>query len=111
MSRRLKLQIFSEEVWCFPAGGTDIISCFAGQNPTLPVYHGEVQGRNLGMAMECWDVEGGYPTMMPVASFIHSFYSFTLFPLLSLPSPSPPLPPSFPLALLQASRCMMKAES
>ena len=59
MSRRLKLQIFCEEVWCFPAGGTDIISCFAGQNPTLPVYHGEVQGRNLGMAMECWDVEGG----------------------------------------------------
>ena len=101
MSRRLKLQIFSEEVWCFPAGGTDIISCFAGQNPTLPVYHGEVQGRNLGMAMECWDVEGGYPTMMPVASFIHSFYSFfPFFPSFLLPLLS--LPPSHWLSCRQA---------
>ena len=39
-------------------GGTDIISCFAGQNPTLPVYKGEIQSRNLGMAMECWNLNG-----------------------------------------------------
>lgn len=39
-------------------GGTDIISCFAGQNPTLPVHRGEVQYRNLGMAVECWDING-----------------------------------------------------
>ena len=40
------------------AGGTDIISCFAGQNPTLPVHRGEIQARNLGMAMECWNEDG-----------------------------------------------------
>lgn len=39
-------------------GGTDIISCFAGQNPILPVYRGEIQSRNLGMAMESWDDQG-----------------------------------------------------
>ena len=39
-------------------GGTDIISCFAGQNPTIPVYRGQIQSRNLGMAMECWNDKG-----------------------------------------------------
>ena len=39
-------------------GGTDIISCFAGQNPTLPVHRGEIQYRNMGMAVECWDRNG-----------------------------------------------------
>ncbi|XP_065054567.1 acetoacetyl-CoA synthetase-like [Rhopilema esculentum] len=39
-------------------GGTDIISCFAGSNPTLPVYRGEIQSRNLGMAVESWSEEG-----------------------------------------------------
>ncbi|KXJ28939.1 acetoacetyl-CoA synthetase [Exaiptasia diaphana] len=39
-------------------GGTDIISCFAGQNCTIPVYRGEIQARNLGMAVESWDDEG-----------------------------------------------------
>lgn len=42
------------------AGGTDIISCFAGQNPVLPVYRGEIQARNLAMAVECWNEDGGY---------------------------------------------------
>lgn len=42
----------------FLSGGTDIISCFAGQNPTVPVYRGEIQTRNLGMAMECWSQDG-----------------------------------------------------
>lgn len=40
------------------SGGTDIISCFAGQNPTLPVYRGELQARNLGMSIECWNLDG-----------------------------------------------------
>ncbi|XP_033627620.1 acetoacetyl-CoA synthetase-like [Asterias rubens] len=39
-------------------GGTDLISCFAGQNPTVPVHRGELQSRNLGMAVECWNIEG-----------------------------------------------------
>ena len=40
------------------SGGTDIISCFVGQNPKLPVYAGEIQGRNLGMAVESWNEKG-----------------------------------------------------
>jgi acetoacetyl-CoA synthetase len=39
-------------------GGSDIISCFAGQNPTIPVYSGEIQSINLGMAVECWNHKG-----------------------------------------------------
>ncbi|XP_071515891.1 acetoacetyl-CoA synthetase-like [Panulirus ornatus] len=42
------------------SGGTDIVSCFMGSNPSLPVYEGEVQGRNLGMAVEAWG-ENGQP--------------------------------------------------
>ncbi|XP_077417629.1 acetoacetyl-CoA synthetase [Vanacampus margaritifer] len=40
------------------SGGTDIVSCFMGQNPTVPVYRGEIQTRNLGMAVEAWNFEG-----------------------------------------------------
>uniref|UniRef100_A0A3P9NSQ3 Acetoacetyl-CoA synthetase n=1 Tax=Poecilia reticulata TaxID=8081 RepID=A0A3P9NSQ3_POERE len=40
------------------SGGTDIVSCFMGQNPTVPVYRGEIQSRNLGMAVEAWSTEG-----------------------------------------------------
>ncbi|XP_051958849.1 acetoacetyl-CoA synthetase isoform X2 [Xyrauchen texanus] len=39
-------------------GGTDIISCFMGQNMTVPIYRGEIQARNLGMAVESWSCEG-----------------------------------------------------
>jgi acetoacetyl-CoA synthetase len=40
------------------SGGTDIISCFALGNPTLPVYPGELQCRGLGMAVDIWDEDG-----------------------------------------------------
>ncbi|XP_062941846.1 acetoacetyl-CoA synthetase [Cynocephalus volans] len=40
------------------SGGTDIISCFMGQNSSVPVYKGEIQARNLGMAVEAWNEEG-----------------------------------------------------
>nr|XP_058895676.1 acetoacetyl-CoA synthetase isoform X2 [Kogia breviceps] len=40
------------------SGGTDIVSCFVGQNPSIPVYKGEIQARNLGMAVEVWNEEG-----------------------------------------------------
>ncbi|HEX7965552.1 MAG TPA: acetoacetate--CoA ligase [Gammaproteobacteria bacterium] len=40
------------------SGGTDIVSCFALGNPTLPVYTGELQCRGLGMAVEIWDEDG-----------------------------------------------------
>ena len=40
------------------AGGTDIIGCFMGGNPTGPVYRGEIQARHLGMAVAVFDGEG-----------------------------------------------------
>ncbi|CAG0902053.1 unnamed protein product [Cyprideis torosa] len=39
-------------------GGTDIISLFAGGTASLPVHRGEIQSRNLGMAVEIWDDQG-----------------------------------------------------
>jgi acetoacetyl-CoA synthetase len=40
------------------SGGTDIISCFVGGNPTGPVWKGEIQARALGMRVEVFDEEG-----------------------------------------------------
>ncbi|MGH8929560.1 MAG: acetoacetate--CoA ligase, partial [Egibacteraceae bacterium] len=40
------------------SGGTDLIGCFAGAVPTLPVRRGELQARSLGMAVEAWDAAG-----------------------------------------------------
>ena len=40
------------------SGGTDIISCFALGNPTLPVYRGELQCRGLGMKVASFDPTG-----------------------------------------------------
>jgi len=40
------------------SGGTDIISCFAGGNPLLPVRRGELQCLSLGMAVEIYNDEG-----------------------------------------------------
>jgi acetoacetyl-CoA synthetase len=40
------------------SGGTDIISCFALGEPTLPVYRGELQTRGYGMGVEVWSEAG-----------------------------------------------------
>ena len=40
------------------SGGTDIVSCFALGNPTLPVWRGELQCRGLGMDVQVWDDAG-----------------------------------------------------
>ena len=40
------------------AGGTDIIGCFVGGNPTGAVWRGEIQARLLGMAVEVYDDQG-----------------------------------------------------
>ena len=42
------------------SGGTDILSCFVGGCPVLPVYSGEIQAPGLGMAVAIWD-EAGQP--------------------------------------------------
>ena len=40
------------------SGGTDIISCFAGGNPVLPVRRGELQCLALGMDVDVFDDNG-----------------------------------------------------
>ena len=40
------------------SGGTDILSCFVGGCPILPVYAGEIQAPGLGMSVDIWDDEG-----------------------------------------------------
>src|SRR5437867_1731373 len=40
------------------SGGTDIISCCALGNPTLPVWRGELQCRGLGLAVEVFGDDG-----------------------------------------------------
>jgi len=40
------------------SGGTDCIGCFMGQNPSLPVYRGEIQSYHLGCDLDCVDDEG-----------------------------------------------------
>jgi acetoacetyl-CoA synthetase len=39
-------------------GGTDIMACFGGGCPILPVYEGEIQCLGLGMKTEVYDDEG-----------------------------------------------------
>ena len=40
------------------SGGTDIVACFVGGNPTAPVYIGELQSPMLGMAVDVFDDDG-----------------------------------------------------
>jgi len=40
------------------SGGTDILSCFVGGSPWLPVWRGEIQAKGLGMASNVWDDDG-----------------------------------------------------
>jgi acetoacetyl-CoA synthetase len=40
------------------SGGTDLVACFAGGCPTLPVWRGELQCRMLGMRVEVFDDSG-----------------------------------------------------
>ena len=40
------------------SGGTDIVSCFVGGDPTGPVRRGEIQVRALGMKVEVYDEQG-----------------------------------------------------
>ncbi|SMH40445.1 acetoacetate--CoA ligase [Maritimibacter sp. HL-12] len=36
------------------SGGTDIVSCFVGGDPTAPVWSGEIQGAGFAMAADVW---------------------------------------------------------
>ena len=40
------------------SGGTDLVACFAGGTPILPVWRGELQCRSLGMKVEVFDDDG-----------------------------------------------------
>ncbi|MCR9106329.1 MAG: acetoacetate--CoA ligase [Gammaproteobacteria bacterium] len=50
---------FKEDV-CLSSisGGTDILSCFVGGSPILPVHRGEITAPGLGMAVAIWDDAG-----------------------------------------------------
>ena len=52
--RDVKVDVFLASI----SGGTDIISCFAGGNPVLPIYRGELQCRGLGMKVASYDGRG-----------------------------------------------------
>ncbi|MDP7269564.1 MAG: hypothetical protein QF408_15510, partial [Pirellulales bacterium] len=40
------------------SGGTDILGCFVGGNPNLPVWRGEIQCPLLGMQIEVRSDDG-----------------------------------------------------
>ncbi len=40
------------------SGGTDIMGCFCGGDPTKPVWRGEIQTRMLGVATDVFDANG-----------------------------------------------------
>jgi len=40
------------------SGGTDLLGAFVGGNPVLPVYRGEIQCAQLGMAVDVFDETG-----------------------------------------------------
>jgi len=51
-------KVKNDVLLCSITGGTDIISLFCGHHVNLPVYRGEIQCRQLGMAVECWNDDG-----------------------------------------------------
>ncbi len=51
------------------SGGTDIAGGFVVGSPTLPVYEGELQCRNLGCAVHAFD-EGGRPVIGEVGELV-----------------------------------------
>ena len=52
-------QSVKDDLWIATgSGGTDICSGLVGGVPTLPVYAGEIQARQLGTAVDCWDEDG-----------------------------------------------------
>jgi acetoacetyl-CoA synthetase len=64
--RRGFLRLFARKEGRVPvvgSGGTDLVACFAGGCPTLPVWRGELQCRMLAMAVDVFD-DDGHP--MPV---------------------------------------------
>lgn len=40
------------------SGGTDVCAAFISGNLTLPIYAGELQGPEMGVAIECWNDNG-----------------------------------------------------
>ena len=56
--REIKSDLFLSSI----SGGTDIVSCFALGNPVLPVWHGELQCKGLGMDVQVWN-DAGQPVL------------------------------------------------
>jgi acetoacetyl-CoA synthetase len=59
-----------KDVWLLSvSGGTDISGAFINGSPTLPVYEGEMQCRNLGVAVYAFD-EHGKPVLDQVGELV-----------------------------------------
>lgn len=58
------------DVWLNPiSGGTDVGAAFVCGNVTLPIFEGEMQCRQLGMAVQAFD-EAGQPVMDAVGELV-----------------------------------------
>jgi acetoacetyl-CoA synthetase len=62
------------------SGGTDIVSCFVGGDPTKPVYRGEIQAPGLGMAVDIYD-ENGAPADIGVKGELVCTKPFPCMPI------------------------------
>lgn len=51
-----RIEMNDQPIWA--PSGTGIVSCFALDNPILPVWWGELQCRGLGLAVEVFDDDG-----------------------------------------------------
>jgi len=52
------LESFGDVHLASMSGGTDILSCFLGGDPTRPVWRGELQAAGLGMDVDVFDDDG-----------------------------------------------------
>lgn len=62
------------------SGGTDIVSCFVGGDPSGPVWRGECQTPGLGMAVDVFD-EAGRPAGVGVAGELVCTQPFPSMPV------------------------------
>jgi acetoacetyl-CoA synthetase len=62
------------------SGGTDIVSCFVGGDPTAPVHAGECQAPGLGMAVDVFD-DAGAPAPVGTAGELVCTRAFPSMPV------------------------------
>ena len=63
------------------SGGTDIVGCFVGGDPTRPVYAGEIQGPALGLNVAVFDADGNSVTSPDVKGELVCTNAFPTVPV------------------------------